>query len=59
MYMLLELIALRIGSDPLLAFPSVAKEEIKAVEGGVAGYVKALDAKYDPLAEMVRRAADK
>ncbi|KAG9016960.1 secretory subunit [Tulasnella sp. JGI-2019a] len=47
------------GSDPLLAFPSVNKEEVKAVEGGITAYIKALEQKNDPRSEMVRRVADK
>ncbi|KAG8865289.1 secretory subunit [Tulasnella sp. 330] len=47
------------GSDPLLAFPSVNKEEVKAVEGGITAYMKALEEKSDPRHEMVKRVADK
>lgn len=47
------------GSDALLAFPSVDKEEAKVVEGGVAGLIKSLDEKNDPRSEMVKRVADK
>lgn len=54
-----ELTNARAGSDPLMAFPSVTKEEVAAVEGGVAGYLKALEEKNDPRSEMVKRVADK
>jgi len=46
-------------TDSLLAFPSVRKEEVKMVEGGIAGYVKALEEKGDPRLEMVKVVADK
>lgn len=47
------------GSNPLLAYPSVTKEELKLVDGGVVSYIKALEDKHDPRAEMVQRVADK
>lgn len=47
------------GADPLLAFPSVEKEEVKQVEGGVVGLIKSLEEKNDPRFEMVKRVADK
>lgn len=47
------------GVDPLLAFPSVEKEEVKHLDGGVVAYIKALDEKRDPRSEMVKRVANK
>lgn len=47
------------GSNPLLAYPSVTKDEAKLGDGGVVSYIKALEDKHDPRAEIIQRVADK